>query len=106
VAFVGVGSFFGVKALSNRHDSDALCPADNRCTAEGVTLNNDAKTAAWIADFGVGLGLVGIGIGSYLLLTSGGSAERAPPTTRAARSLSLDARALPAGGQVTLGGVW
>lgn len=105
VALAGVGSFFGVRAFGKRHDSNAQCPTDTTCTARGVSLNDDAKTAAWIADVGVGLGLVGIGVGTYLLLSSGGTGEKPPPAT-ASRRLSLDASALPSGGQVTVGGMW
>jgi hypothetical protein len=66
---LGLGSFFGVAALTKRSDSDRDCPND-RCTAAGVALNNQAKTDAWIANVGIGAGLVAVGIAVYLIVTS------------------------------------
>jgi len=47
---VGVGSIFGIRALSRRHASDQLCPTDDTCSPDGIRLNNEAKTAARTAD--------------------------------------------------------
>jgi hypothetical protein len=63
-----VGTYFGFHALAKRADSDNACP-NNRCTAAGVSLNDEAKTSAWVANIALGAGLVGVGIGAYLLLT-------------------------------------
>jgi hypothetical protein len=70
VAALGVGSAFGVLALSKRSDSNKDCQPG--CTPQGVNLNNQAITDAWVSDFGIGLGVVGIVAGAYLLLTSHG----------------------------------
>lgn len=72
VAALGLGGYFGVRALGKRSDSDSACP-DGHCTAEGVSLNDDAKSAAWISDIALGAGLVGVGVGAYLVLTSSGT---------------------------------
>jgi hypothetical protein len=104
VVSLGVGAVFGIQALSKRSQSDEQCPND-QCTAEGVALNDEAKTAAWIANIGVGLGLVGIGVGTYLILTAGPKQE-APPASTATRRIWVDANALPNGGRVSVGGVW
>jgi hypothetical protein len=69
VVAVGVGSYFGVKAISQRKDSDRQCSAG--CTQAGVDLNENAKTSAWVANIAIGGGVVMAGIGAYLLLKSG-----------------------------------
>lgn len=75
VAALGVGTTFGVLALSKRSDSNGYCrPA---CTQQGVDLNNQAITDAWVSDFGIGLGVVGVVAGVYLLLTSRGDTPQA-----------------------------
>ena len=72
VVGAGVGTYYGLRAISLRKDSDAQCTPG--CSVEGVNLNNKAKTAAWISDFGIGVGVVGVVIGGYMLLKSPGPA--------------------------------
>ena len=81
---LGVGGFFGVRAIVNRKDSDARC--DPLCDDEAVRLNDNAKRDARIADIGLGLGVVGVAAGAYLLLTTPG-----PAVTAKAHSASLPA---------------
>jgi len=70
VAAIGVGAFFGVSALSKRSEADALCP-ERRCSnPTGVSLQDEAITAAWVANIAIGAGLVALGIGGYLVLTA------------------------------------
>ena len=75
-AAVGVGSIFGVRAFSQRSDAESLC-ASARCD-EGRSSNENGQRSAWIADVGIGVGLVTIAAGVYLLL-------RAPAPVSAAR---------------------
>ena len=72
VASLGVGAFFGLRALSKRSDSDGECPTVDgreRCSTRGVELNESARTAARAADVTVGLGLLAVGAGAYLFLS-------------------------------------
>jgi hypothetical protein len=66
---IGIGAYFGVLAIHHRTESDRACPNGN-CTAEGVSFNDSAISAAWGADIAIGLGIVGVAVGTYLLLTS------------------------------------
>lgn len=75
---LGIGGYFGVKALNERADSDAQCPGE-RCTEEGVRLNDAAKRDANFANVGVGLGLLGLGVGSYLVLSAGSGSGSGSP---------------------------
>jgi hypothetical protein len=72
IVSLGVGTFFGIQTLSKKKQSDDLCPTDTTCTKEGAKLSDEAHTTAWIANVGIGLGLVGIGVGGYLVLSTGG----------------------------------
>lgn len=65
-ASLGVGSVFGVQAFSKRSDAESLCAA-SRCE-EGHRANDDAARAAWIANVGIGVGVVALAAGLYLVL--------------------------------------
>lgn len=65
IAAVAVGSVGGVMAIVKRGQSDADCPA-GRCTAQGVALNEDAKGFAWVANVGIGVGIVALGAATVL----------------------------------------
>jgi hypothetical protein len=100
---IGIGSFFGVRAIQYRHDSNDACA--NGCSQEGVDLNNQAKSAAWISNIGLGVGLVGVGIGSYVVLTSGPSDTDKPKET-ADRSIRVVPDVGSTYASVTVRGSW
>lgn len=104
VAALGVGTFFGFKALSQKKDSDAQCPTDTTCTEAGAELSDKAHTSAWIANVGIALGIAGIGVGTYLVLT--GHQASADKASQGRPRLALNANATPGGGQVRLLGAW
>jgi hypothetical protein len=93
VASLAVGAFFGFRTLSKKSESDKECPSASTCSARGVQANEEAYTAATVANLGVGLGVVGLGVGAYLLLTA-----RPEPS-------SASFRVAPALGQ-NGGGLW
>lgn len=68
---LGVGAFFGVRALSKRSDSnDGPCNAADVCSPEGLQLRQDARSAGDLATYafiGGGLALVA---GVVLVLTA------------------------------------
>ena len=61
VVVLGVGGVFGGLALSKQSSAKGLCPSSPCSSSAGVADNSAAKTDAWVADFGVGLGLEGDG---------------------------------------------
>jgi hypothetical protein len=67
VVAIGVGGFFGLRAIQKRRDSDAGCPG-GACTREAWDTYGEGKTAARVANVGLGVGLVGLGVGAFLLL--------------------------------------
>lgn len=100
---LAVGSVFGVRALTKRRDSDAECPS-GQCSQAGVDLNNQAKTAARVADVTIGVGLVAVGVATYLLLT----AAKGPPEQPAvaARGMRLAFDVGPGQAGLLLRGAW
>ncbi len=67
---LGVGAAFGLSSLSAYHDADRLCPLHQNCTDDANSKRDRAETQAWVANIGLGLGLVGAGVGAYLILSS------------------------------------
>lgn len=66
---LAVGSYFGLDARSKWNESEPHCPGDH-CDDVGYGLSEDAQTSARIASVAFGVGLVGIGAATYLVLTS------------------------------------
>ena len=55
------------------HEGPHLEPA-----AEGARLNDDANRAAWVANVGLGAGLLTVGVATVLFLVS---SPKTPPAT-------------------------
>lgn len=68
VVGLAAGTVFGAIALGTKSDLDArcadrICPTSERNTGDSLTLQATAST------IGFGVGLIGVGIGTYFLLT-------------------------------------
>ncbi len=72
VVGVGVGSYFGLQTFSKQKDSEDHCDG-TACDQAGVDLRDEASGAATISTVAFGVGIVGVALGSVLLLTSGNS---------------------------------
>jgi hypothetical protein len=77
---IGVGTLFGIDALQKRHDSDASCSGNTCRNQSGVALNDDAQRFAIYSDVGLGVGIVGLVVGTYLVVTGGASKPVAAST--------------------------
>ncbi len=76
-AGLATGAVFGALALGTKADLDARC--ENRiCPTSERSNGNALTTQATISSIGFGVGLVGLGVGTYFLLSGGTS-----PTTTA-----------------------
>jgi tetratricopeptide (TPR) repeat protein len=77
----GVGGYFGLRALSGQKEALDRCPQSPCSDRGGVDRNEEARRDAWVANAGVGVGLVAMGIGVYLALrgSPGAGAARLAP---------------------------
>lgn len=75
---LGVGTYFGLRAISQWNDANALCPATTCSDPNGVSLAHDAHGAAVAADIALAAGaaLVVTGVVLYVL-----GAPARPPMT-------------------------
>ena len=85
---VGVGTYFGLRALSQQKDADRECEADRCLSAFGASQNAEAIRSANLATVGFSVGMVGFVVGTYLLLTSGHSARAAATSTSVSAQVS------------------
>lgn len=77
---LGLGSFFGLRAIGQWDDSRPLCPAD-RCTGEGYDLAQSASRSGKYSTAFFALGVAGLGTGVALWLvapSSTASGQRSP----------------------------
>src|SRR5207244_531978 len=65
---IGVGTVFGLQAISKSHDANGLCPSSPCGDHAGVTLNDDAKRAATISTIAVGVGAAAVVAGVVLIV--------------------------------------
>jgi hypothetical protein len=89
IAGAAVGAVFGVLALDKKSQSDAACPTFDgqlRCTTAGANAMSIAKTDAWVADIGIGVGAAAIVLGGVLFFTGGAAT---PSEKRAAWAWSV-----------------
>jgi serine/threonine-protein kinase len=69
---MGVGGYFGLRAISKNDDAEEFCPGGGaECGDDrGIELTDDAKSAATIANIGVIGGAVLTGIGLFIVLSA------------------------------------
>jgi serine/threonine-protein kinase len=78
VVGLGVGTFFGVKAISKNSDAEAYCKGGSTCEDErGVTLTEEAKSAATVSNVAFGLGAAAAIGGAVLVFVV--APRQAPP---------------------------
>jgi hypothetical protein len=79
VAAIGVGSYFGVRAIGQWHDSNAACPTSPCADPAGPGLARDAKNTALVADVTLAAGLAGVALGAILFVVGAPSSIQARP---------------------------
>jgi len=107
IVALGVGGYFGVRAFSKWSDRNDQCVGG--CTPAAKSAGDDAKTAATISNIGIGLGVVAVGVGTYLVLSSKASSEPSASQKRRAqqaRAWQVLPTAGPTGGGLVLQGAY
>lgn len=69
VVSLAVGTVFGVRAINKANTVNDACP-ERECDRRFEGDFGDWETASRVADITVGLGLVGVGIGAYLIVSA------------------------------------
>jgi hypothetical protein len=100
LAALGVGAAFGVMALSSYSKADEGCPEHDQCPQGAIDDRDRAVTQAWIANAGIGVGLVGVAVGGYLLFFS----RPSPKASGGAGALRTGVVLAPQPGGLTLQG--
>ena len=68
------GGWFGLQALERMADADSACPKKQCSDPDGLRASDDAERYATFANVGLGLGLVSLGSGIYLVASQPSSA--------------------------------
>jgi hypothetical protein len=68
LAALAVGSVFGALAIGDYNTADHLCPQHQGCGSDALAAHDRAETKAWVADVGIGIGVVGVGVAAYYLI--------------------------------------
>ncbi len=107
VVALGVGAVFGIRAFSKWGEREDNCPNDV-CNAKAKEAGDAATTSANIANVGVGVGLVAIGVGAFLILTAPSSPEKAAAKNPLliGKNVQVTPGALPGGGFLGLSGAF
>ncbi len=100
VVGIGVGTGFGVAALSKKSDFDAECPDPMNCTAAGLALRDEGQQAGTISTVGFIAGGVLVAAGLVVVLTAPSSDD----ASSSAATMSLTLKPSTAGAQLSLGG--
>jgi len=68
---LGLGSYFGIRAISKNNDAETYCPRGNKCDDQrGVDLTTQAKHAAVASDITMAVGAAFVVTGVVLYLTN------------------------------------
>lgn len=102
VVGIGFGAVFGLRAISKNSDAKELCDGAACRDEQGVSLTDDAKSAATVSNIAFGAGLACLAGGVVLYLT----APSAPKQSAKRRSLHLTPLASPRAGGFALGGTF
>jgi serine/threonine-protein kinase len=69
VVALGVGTYFGFRAISKANDAEEMCPNGQCLDEQGQTAADDAHTAAKISNISFALGALAVATGAVLYFT-------------------------------------
>jgi tetratricopeptide (TPR) repeat protein len=106
VVAIGIGVAFGLRASDKDDESKAGCPS-GCITRAAADLNQQARTAATIANISYAVGALALATSAYLFFSAGSGSEtaaRLPSGSGFVSGVSFDANLIPGAGQVSLSG--
>jgi hypothetical protein len=105
VVLLGIGSYFGIRAIADHSTAKDRCPTSACTDLEGVRANDSSRNEADLATAGFALGGAALGVAAFLFLTSPPSALAVPPSSRKAR-VRWEPRFLGRGAGAALSADW
>jgi hypothetical protein len=98
VVGLGIGSYFGIRAISKNSDAEKYCPRGNLCDdPRGESVTNDAKHAAVASNIAIGVGAAFV-VGSVVLFLSSKTSEKAAARVELQPLISRDLAGIGLGG--------
>jgi hypothetical protein len=88
-AGVAAGTYFGVVALLQKEESDPKCPGGVCETSEDLHLYEKAQLNATLSNVGFAVGVVGLGLGTYLFLTEPGATPSGMDTKQVSKQETI-----------------
>jgi hypothetical protein len=79
VAALAAGTFFGIRALSQKSDANTACAGQNNVCPDPAHTQaaqndlNDARTSGLVSTVAIGVGVAAVAVGAYLVFFTGGS---------------------------------
>ncbi len=70
VVALGLGATFGLLARSTYLEAERACPSHKGCSPDAMDTRGRADTQVTLADVGFGLGIVAVGVATYLWLSA------------------------------------
>lgn len=99
VVGLGVGAGYGLRAMSQSHDADQYCDGRACRDQRGIDLRNQATESATVSTVSFGLGLLAIGTGVWLGVSSPDrSSKEATARSRTAPEVKVGLGSLQVGG--------
>lgn len=99
VVGLGVGTYFGLSSLSTYSKAKDACPTRTGCSQDALNQRDSAGTKANISNIGLGVGVVGVAVGSYLIFFRGNSTAASQDS-----GVRVGATVVPGAGMFSLGG--
>jgi serine/threonine-protein kinase len=109
IVALGAGATVGVWALQKRSESDDYCKGDVCSEQRGVDLNDDAKQLANYANVSVGVGVLAVLAGTYLVLSDSSASTNPDARTHRpapAKKLALLPLVAPEAASLGVSGTW
>ena len=75
VVGLGLGTYFGVQAISKNSDAESFCKADNLCSSQGISLTDKARKDATASNIAFAAGGALVALGVVVFVTGGRSSD-------------------------------
>jgi hypothetical protein len=95
IAALAAGTFFGIRALSQKSDADTACAGQNSVCPDSAHTQaaqsdlNNARTSGLVSTVAIGVGVAAVAVGAYLVFFTGGHSTESAHAALAVTPSSL-----------------